>query len=43
MMVPPALFLASQNGKGITGQHIDAFQWVSQNNFGEVEDWRVRM
>lgn len=43
MMVPPALFLASQNGQGITGQHIDAFQWVSQNNFGEVEDWRVRM
>lgn len=43
MMVPPTLFLASQNGKGITGQHIDALQWVSQNNFGEVEEWRARM
>jgi NAD(P)-dependent dehydrogenase (short-subunit alcohol dehydrogenase family) len=43
MMVPPALFLASQNGQGTTGQHIEAWQWVSQNNYGGVEDWRVRM
>jgi 3-oxoacyl-[acyl-carrier protein] reductase len=43
MMVPPALFLASQNGRGTTGQHIDAFQWVSQNNCGGLEDWRVRI
>ena len=34
MMVPPALFLASQNGQGTTGQHIEALQWVSQNNYG---------
>lgn len=43
MMVPPALFLAAENGRGTTGQHIDAFQWVSQNNYGGVEDWRVKL
>ncbi len=43
MMIPPALFLALQNGRGTTGQHIDAFQWVSQNNYGGVEDWRARV
>jgi NAD(P)-dependent dehydrogenase (short-subunit alcohol dehydrogenase family) len=43
MMVPPALFLASQNGQGTTGQHIDALQWVSQNNCGGPEDWRVKI
>ena len=43
MMVPPALFLASQNSQGTTGQHIEAFQWVSQNNHGGIEDWRVRI
>ena len=43
MMVPPALFLAAQNSQGTTGQHIEAFQWVSQNNYGGIEDWRVRI
>jgi NAD(P)-dependent dehydrogenase (short-subunit alcohol dehydrogenase family) len=43
MMIPPALFLALQNGRGTTGQHIDAFQWVSQNNYGGVEAWRARV
>jgi hypothetical protein len=43
MMVPPALFLGSQNGRGITGQHIDAFQWITQNNHGGGEDWRVKI
>jgi NAD(P)-dependent dehydrogenase (short-subunit alcohol dehydrogenase family) len=43
MMVPPALFLASQNGQGTTGQHIEAFQWITQNNRSSVEDWRVRI
>ena len=43
MMVPPALFLASQNGQGSTGQHIEAFQWISQNNYGGGEDWRARI
>lgn len=42
MMVPPALFLALQNGSGTTGQHIDALQWIGQNNCGGVEEWRAR-
>lgn len=41
VMVPPALFLASQNGLGMTGQHIEATEWISQNNRGTIEDWRV--
>lgn len=41
MMVPPTLFLALQNGRGTTGQHIDALQWVCQNNYGGIEDWRA--
>ncbi len=43
MMVPPALFLALQNGQGITGEHIDAFQWIAQNNRGGIDEWRVRV
>jgi len=43
MMIPPALFLASQNGRGITGQHIEATEWISQNNYGAIEDWRARI
>ena len=27
----------------LTGEHIDAFQWVSQNNCGGIEDWRVKI
>lgn len=43
MMVPPALFLAAQNSRGTSGQHIEAYQWLMQNNHGGVEDWRVRL
>jgi NAD(P)-dependent dehydrogenase (short-subunit alcohol dehydrogenase family) len=43
MMVPPALFLASQNGQGITGRHIEALEWVSENGQGGVDQWRVRL
>ncbi|MEX0806291.1 MAG: SDR family oxidoreductase [Candidatus Binatia bacterium] len=43
MMVPPALFLASQNARGTTGKHIDALQWLAHNNYGGVEDWRIRI
>lgn len=43
MMVPPALFLAAQNGHGTSGQRIEAFQWIAQNNYGSVEDWRFRL
>jgi len=41
IMVPPALFLARQNGLGVTGQHLEATEWISQNNRGTIEDWRV--
>jgi len=40
IMVPPALFLARQNGLGVTGQHLEATEWISQNNRGTIEDWR---
>ncbi len=43
MMVPPALFLARQNGAGITGQHIDALEWITQNGYGDKDAWRVRV
>jgi NAD(P)-dependent dehydrogenase (short-subunit alcohol dehydrogenase family) len=43
MMVPPALFLAQQNGAGLTGQHIDALEWILQNGHGDKESWRVRI
>ena len=42
MMVPPALFLARQNFEGITGQHIDAFEWITQNGYGGQETWRAK-
>jgi 3-oxoacyl-[acyl-carrier protein] reductase len=40
MMVPPAVFLALQNGFGLTGQHVEALEWVAQNGFGGIEDWK---
>jgi NAD(P)-dependent dehydrogenase (short-subunit alcohol dehydrogenase family) len=43
LMVPPALFLASQDGRGVTGQHIEATEWILQNNRGPLEDWRARI
>ena len=43
MMVPPALFLARQNGASVTGQHIDAFQWNIENGHGDEETWRVKL
>jgi 3-oxoacyl-[acyl-carrier protein] reductase len=43
IMLPPALFLASQNGRGVTGQHIEATEWIAQNNCGAIEDWRARI
>jgi meso-butanediol dehydrogenase/(S,S)-butanediol dehydrogenase/diacetyl reductase len=43
MMVPPALFLATQDGHGATGQHIEALAWLSQNGLGGREEWRVRV
>jgi 3-oxoacyl-[acyl-carrier protein] reductase len=43
IMVPPALFLAAQDGRGLTGQHIEALEWVTQNGQGGKEEWRVRL
>ena len=40
MMVPPAVFLALQNGSGVTGQHVEALEWIAQNGFGAAEDWK---
>ena len=41
MMVPPAVFLATQDGHGTTGQHIEALEWLSQTGRGGIEDWKV--
>jgi NAD(P)-dependent dehydrogenase (short-subunit alcohol dehydrogenase family) len=43
MMVPPAVFLALQTGSGVTGQHVEALEWVARNGFGEIEDWKVKV
>ena len=43
IMVPPAVFLALQNGSGIVGQHIEALEWLAQNGCGEIEQWRVKI
>jgi 3-oxoacyl-[acyl-carrier protein] reductase len=43
MMVPPAVFLALQNGSCLTGQHIEALEWVAQNGFGRMEDWKFEV
>jgi NAD(P)-dependent dehydrogenase (short-subunit alcohol dehydrogenase family) len=43
MMVPPAVFLALQNGSGVTGQHLEALEWSAQNGFGRIEDWKVKV
>ena len=43
MMVPPALFLAAQNGRGTTGHHIEALEWLVQNGQGGEQEWRARV
>ena len=43
MMVPPALFLAAQNGNAATGQHVEALEWLEQNGRGGQQEWRVRL
>ncbi len=43
VMVPPALFLASENGRSVTGQHIEATEWIVQNQRGPLADWRARI
>src|SRR5262245_43042439 len=43
MMVPPAVFLALQNGSGVSGQHVEALEWIAQNGFGKIEDWKIKV
>jgi 3-oxoacyl-[acyl-carrier protein] reductase len=43
IMVPPAIFLALQDGHGATGQHIEAFDWVMQNGNGGIEEWKAKI
>jgi NAD(P)-dependent dehydrogenase (short-subunit alcohol dehydrogenase family) len=43
MMVAPMLFLAQQNGASVTGQHVDALQWIIENGCGDQEFWRVKL
>jgi NAD(P)-dependent dehydrogenase (short-subunit alcohol dehydrogenase family) len=43
LMVPPALFLASQDGRAVTGQHIEATEWILENSRGPLEDWRAQV
>lgn len=41
IMVPPAIFLALQDSRGTSGQHIEALEWVSQQGLGGVTEWRA--
>jgi NAD(P)-dependent dehydrogenase (short-subunit alcohol dehydrogenase family) len=42
MMLPPAIFLALQDGHGTTGQHIEALDWVMHNGHGGIEEWKAK-
>jgi NAD(P)-dependent dehydrogenase (short-subunit alcohol dehydrogenase family) len=43
IMGPPAIFLARQDGGGLTGAHIEALQWVRDNGLGDIEDWKAKI
>lgn len=43
MMVLPAIFLALQDGRGTTGQHIEALHWVMQNGHGGIVEWKAKL
>jgi NAD(P)-dependent dehydrogenase (short-subunit alcohol dehydrogenase family) len=43
MMLPPAIFLAIQDGHGTTGQHIEALDWVTHNSHGGIEEWKAQV
>lgn len=38
-VVPLALFLADQDGSGVTGQTISATKWNEENGFGGIDEW----
>ena len=39
VMVPPALFLASQDASGVSGQHVNALEWCVDHGDGGRERW----
>ena len=39
MMVPPAVFLAQQDATGVTGRHVNAFEWVQEHGLGGWDQW----
>lgn len=41
VMVPPALFLASQDASGVTGTHVNALEWVVAHELGPAERWYI--
>jgi 1,1a-dihydroxy-1-hydro-9-fluorenone dehydrogenase len=41
-IVPLALFLASQDGRGVTGRMFDAMTWNQEHGFGGHERWADR-
>ncbi len=41
MMAPPAIFLAQQDGGGVTGTHVEALEWIRANGLGDIEDWKA--
>jgi 3-oxoacyl-[acyl-carrier protein] reductase len=43
IMAAPALFLARQDGGGLTGAHVEALQWIRDNGFGDIEDWKAKL
>jgi len=43
IMAPPAMFLARQDGAGVTGTHVEALEWIRDNGFGDIDDWKARI
>ena len=43
IMAPPALFLARQDGSGVTGTHVEALDWIRAHGLGDIEDWKAKI
>jgi 3-oxoacyl-[acyl-carrier protein] reductase len=43
IMGPPAIFLARQDGGGVTGTHVESLQWIRDNGLGDVQDWKAKL
>lgn len=39
IMRPPAIFLASEESAGVTGQYFDALEWNKAHGFGDLAYW----